>query len=123
MAEIICITHRGIRCGIPSRQILGADPIVAAMALMELWDGPRAASAPGSAEERALRVLTPEGPRWICGEHVVLSLVPRRHIHPLPPVLRDFVCLPHLVGLAEVEGSLTWLVDTTRFRKKNGVDH
>ncbi len=93
------------------------------MVLLELWDAPAAASARASTEERALRVLTSEGTRWISCEHVMLFAVPKKHIHPLPPVLRDFVQLPHLVGLAEVEGFLTWLVDTTRFRKKNGPEH
>ncbi len=115
MPEILCLSHQGVRCGMPPRQIMGAEKSSAKEAAVCLWPD-RASLAPPSAEQRAFQVFTAVGPRWIWGSNAQLCSVPAADIWPLPPLLRELLPLPHLVGVAEIAGDLVWLVDPTRFR-------
>lgn len=111
MAEVLCLSHLGIRCAVPSRQILSAGSGSQDSDPVSFWKR----SAPAAAGERALRVTTASGPRWIRGSDVQLARLEAAQLRELSPLLRAMIPLSHIVGLAEVEGELIWLVDASRF--------
>jgi hypothetical protein len=110
MVEVLCLWHRGIRCALPSRQVLAAEPALP-MEAIALWDE----AEPAHVVDRRLNVVTAEGPSWLEGSQLSILTLNAQAIHPLPGVLRAFLPLPHVVGLAEVAGDLVWLVDAKRF--------
>jgi hypothetical protein len=113
MVEVLCFRHLGIRCAIPSRQVLGARPLPAAEAIVALWDTPANASL--EAAPRALCLRTAGGPRWIRATEVTVGWLRSEHAHALPRLLRGLIPLAHVVGIADVGHELTWLVDAERF--------
>jgi hypothetical protein len=84
------MSHLGVRCGFPSRQILAADG------------------------ERTLQVITARGPRPIRGSNLVITFLEPSDVSALSPILRSFLPLPHVVGLGSIKGELIWLVDGKR---------
>ena len=113
MIEILCIWHRGIRCALPSRQVLGAEPASSVPVRDGFWEPAPEARADA---ERSLNVLSAKGPTWISGTTPKMLALDRKRLHPLPPLLRGLVRLPHVVGLADVGGELVWLIDARRFQ-------
>ncbi len=117
MPEVLCLSHQGIRCGMPPRWIMGAVESSPNEAPVCLWRGPASvARLVPNPEQRAFQLSTALGPRWIWGSDARLCSVSAAKLWPLPPLLRELVPLPHLVGVAEIAGDLVWLVDPTRFR-------
>ena len=116
MPELLCLSHQGVRCGIPPRRILAANKASECDDLVCLWrrTGPGQSDSPRS-EQRVFQLSTLLGPRWIRGSNPTLHSVPAVEIRKLTPLLRELVSLPHVVGVAEVAGNLVWLVDPTRF--------
>ena len=111
MAEVLCLCHAGVRCAVPSRQIVSAGSAAQRADSVSFWKD----SSPNAAGERALCVSTAKGPRWIRGSEVQLAKLEPSQLRELSPILRALIPLSHIVGLAEVEGELIWLVDASRF--------
>ncbi|MBN1605480.1 MAG: hypothetical protein JW940_02550 [Polyangiaceae bacterium] len=112
----MCLSHQGVRCGIPPRRILGASKGSGSEQVVCLWrraDSVQRGSP--NAEERVFQLATIDGPRWIRGSNPTLCSVPAVDVCRLTPLLRELVPLPHVVGVAEIAGDLVWLVDPTRF--------
>jgi hypothetical protein len=113
MVEVVCMSHGGIRCGIPSTQIVAFHPVTSECEAVSLWPehDPKSTGL-----EHFFELTTPEGPRLVRGRGVrVIQLSPDA-IHTITPFLRHFMTLPHVVGLSEVDGEVVWLVDAKRFR-------
>jgi hypothetical protein len=113
MVEVLCLWHRGIRCALPSRQVLGAEPASAGPVRDGLWEALPEAAADA---ERSLNVQSALGPTWISGTGATILSLTKTQLHELSPLLRELVRLPHVVGLADLDGELVWLVDARRFR-------
>ena len=142
MSKILCLSHRGIRCGIPVDRVLDARQRRTEDEHVELWQGPDEFEDDWGSEEesgigeRSLNIRTADGARWICGEQVATASVSSHQVRPLPPLLREIVTFPYVVGLADLpsvgqpprrgaaatgsdgrarDGELIWLVDPLRF--------
>jgi hypothetical protein len=128
MSKILCLSHHGIRCGIPVDRVLDARQRRAEDELVDLWDGADdletdwSITEESGVSERSLNIRTADGARWIRGEQVATASVASHQVRPLPPLLREIVTLPYVVGLADLrsggrtrEGELIWLVDPLRF--------
>ena len=128
MSKILCLSHRGIRCGIPVDRVLDARQRRTEDEHVELWQGPDELEDDWGSEEesgigeRSLNIRTADGSRWICGEQVATASVSSHQVRPLPPLLREIVTFPYVVGLADLpsvgqarDGELIWLVDPLRF--------
>jgi len=110
------MSHGGIRCGIPSTQIVASRPVTAESRGVALWPERDPVSA---GLERLFELTTPEGPQLVRGGEVrVIQLLPDA-IRAISPFLRHFMTLPHVVGLSEVDGEVVWLVDARRFRSSS----
>ena len=117
MPEVLCLSHQGIRCGMPPRWIMGAVDSSPNEAAVCLWRGPDSVGPlVPSPEQRAFQLSTALGPRWIWGSDAQLCSVSAAKLWLLPPLLRKLVPSPRLVGVAEIAGDRVWLVDPTRFR-------
>ena len=64
---------------------------------------------------RALRVATADGPRWIRCADAHLVWVSKLMMWRLPPLLQGLMTASHVVGVAEIDSELVWLVDVKRF--------
>jgi hypothetical protein len=117
MIEVLCIWHRGIRCALPARQVLGAEPASRVAVTHGLWPSLDTGEA---AAERSLEVLCAAGSTWISATMPKLLALSSDRLHGLPPALRDLVPLPHVVGLADVADELVWLIDAKRFDPRAG---
>ncbi len=127
MSKILCLSHRGIRCGIPVDRVIDARQRRAEEEHVDLWEGasgptPAQSDEEGGLGERSLNIRTAGGARWICGEQVATASVSSHQVRALPPLLREIVTLPYVVGLADLrsdgrtrDGELIWLVDPLRF--------
>jgi hypothetical protein len=117
MPDVLCMHHSGIRCGMPPGCVLGVSPLESYEGNSWLWksqpEGPRPDRL---AEERALYILTAAGPRTIAAYRLELLSISVAKIWPIPPLVRDVLPGPHVVGLAEIDERLIWLVDPKRFR-------
>ena len=113
------MSHMGLDCALPSHQVLSAAAAAAPGGVPEarLW-------APSSEDSdyRLLEVQTSAGPRCLRCGGVKLGKLAREALWPLPPLLRDILGLPHVVGLAEVDGRVVWLVDLKRFRPETELE-
>ncbi|XYH99579.1 hypothetical protein ACMHYB_07405 [Sorangium sp. So ce1128] len=122
MGTVVAMLHAGLRCAFPARQVLSAEGGPAPERGAHLWEdasldraagAEAAASAPGPAA-RCVRVATGGGPRAIACSHPRLAEVDRERVWPLPELLADVLGLPHVVGLAEIDGALHWVLDARR---------
>jgi hypothetical protein len=105
------MTHAGIRVGLPSKLVLSVASPGAELRPLTLWRGAAKSLAPGT---RVFTVLTAAGPRAILGSSAAVAWLDTEAASPITPFLRRFMTLPHIVGLAELGGALTWLVDPRR---------
>lgn len=110
MVEVLCMTHAGVRIGIPSRLVLAVQPAAPDLPTVCLWRGP----TDSSASARIFMFRTAKGPRPVRGSAAVVARLEAAGVCAITPFLRRFMTLPYVVGLAELEGSLTWLVDPQR---------
>jgi hypothetical protein len=78
-----------------------------------LWQG-RDPAAHGE-KHRLLEVSTASGARWLSCARVQMGHLTSAEVWQLPPLLRSVLHLPHVVGVAEVDNELHWLVDLSRF--------
>lgn len=113
MTDVVCISHEGIRCALPSRQVIAAGAKSVAGTPVRLWD--RIGDNASAGAERVLDIATAAGPRAIEGRDIALVSLPEKNIKAIPPLLRDLLPLPHVVGVAELGEELIWLVDAKRF--------
>ena len=114
MADVLCITHAGIRCGIAGKYIASAKRQLPKDQCIQLWDAPTAGAE--DPEARAVQVLTASGPRWLLGSRVTMVSLGRQQLVDIPPMLETMLALPHIVGLASLDEELVWLVDPRRYR-------
>lgn len=127
MSKILCLSHHGIRCGIPVDRVIDARQRRADEEHVDLWSAEEARSVPENADdgalgERSLNIRTAGGARWIAGAEVATASVSSHQVRPLPPLLREIVTFPYVVGIADLasdgrtrDGELIWLVDPLRF--------
>ena len=113
MPEVLSMSHRGIRCAIPPSHVIGAVPPDASESFVDFWAA--TASQDSAHAERALRVVTANGPRWIRCTDAHLVWISELMIWRLPPLLRELTTASHVVGVAEIDGELSWLVDVKKF--------
>jgi len=118
MAEVVFISHLGVRCALPSRQVLGAEQQLSQNEPVSLWQG--SPTARDAADDRLIEVSTASGARRVSCHRVRMGRLGSASVWHLPPVLKDVLSLPHVVGLAEVDQELVWLVDLNRFVPLSG---
>ena len=112
VVEILSFRHAGVRCAVPSAQVLairrGGDPA----STLALWES---VGAPESSElPRVLQVMTPAGPVEIEAGDPILSRVESSRVFALPALLRTWLILPYVVGIADLQDEMVWLVDARR---------
>jgi hypothetical protein len=110
MVEVLCMTHAGVRVGVPSKLVLAVQAATPDLSTVCLWPGPKDSSA----SSRIFMFRTAKGPRPVRGSAAVVARLEAGAVCPITPFLRRFMTLPYVVGLAELGGSLTWLVDPQR---------
>lgn len=113
MAKVLCLTHRGVRCCVPAERVLNAEQGHPHERGVTLWDGGE--EPVQGLGERSLQVETADGPRWLWGSAVRPVSVAATQVQRLTPLLKDFLTLPHVVGLAALDEELVWLVEPLRF--------
>jgi len=106
------MTHAGLRIGLPSKLVLSVTSPAAELRPLAFWPGAAESVGAGS---RVFIVMTARGPRPIFGSAASVAWLSPESASPITPFLRRFMALPHVVGLAELGGALTWLVDPRRF--------
>lgn len=114
MPEVMFMCHHGAVCALPSRQVLrvrAALPVNQPESV-SLWGTANAAEP--EPRDRWLEVVTAFGPRWLRCSEVQPGQLVRDAVWELPRLLRDVLGLAHVVGLAEREGELVWLLDLRR---------
>lgn len=119
MAEVLFFTHRGIRCGVPSKHVVLAGHAVREETGTALWTGhPDAGEGSGT---RALFLNTSGGQRWVQGSDVLVGALSADEVQELPPFVRRLSALTHVVGLAIVREEVVWLVDPLRFHAPESI--
>ena len=113
MIELLCISHRGVRCAVPSKQVLQIEPTGHMVEGVGFWNVMACSDTPN--EDRRLSIMTSLGPQWLRAARPVLRQVEQSRIFGLPAVLRDWLPLRHVVGLVDLEEQLVWLVDALRW--------
>ena len=113
MPEVLSMSHGGIRCAIPPSHVIGAESSGPSDGFVAFW--PANAGQDSDRIERALRVATADGPRWIRCADAHLVWVSEVMIWRLPPLLRGLMTASHVVGIAEIDNELAWLVNVKRF--------
>ena len=121
MPEVLFFSHLGVRCALPSWQVLAAEAEQGQDEPVSLWNGAR--SAAEANDDRLIEVSTASGARWLSCSRVRLGRLTADSVWQLSPLLRDVVGLPHVVGLAERENELLWLVDLKRFAPDRPESH
>ena len=116
--NVLLAEHRGLACALPARQIVGAA-FAAHEEEIALWPeesgGWRETGTSGQGDERWLLVATPTGPRPLRCQRPRLLTIGSGAPSRLSPILREVLALPHVVGWAELDGELVWLVDLMRW--------
>lgn len=116
MSHVVILTHAGVRCALPAKQVLRGEAEGDAPEI-RLWRGDdRARDAANAANDgavtkRALVVETPSGPRRLACEAVHFAWLDEEPMVELPELLRALLRLPHVVGLSESREAPLWLVD------------
>ncbi len=116
MPDVLCMYHGGIQCGLPPASVIAVSPVEEHRGDAWLWMmRPGVTSAEEDAEVRALCILTARGPRTIVAFGLELLSITEVRIWRIPPLVRELLPDPHVVGLAEIDEGLIWLVDPERF--------
>jgi hypothetical protein len=114
MTKVITFEHRGVRAAIPAAQVRDVSARSQTSHGEEtLWVGRRETG------DRFLRVTAHDGDTWLRCVSVELVELSQQALLPLSAVLRDALKLPHVVGVAEISGESTWLVDMNRFKPRS----
>ena len=122
MPDVLCMHHSGIRCGMPPGCVLGVSPLESYEGNAWLWKSQKDGQRPARVgEERALYIVTAAGPRTISAYGLELLSISAARIWPIPSLVRDVLPGPHVVGLAEIDERLIWLVDPKRFRPSDST--
>lgn len=118
MGAVVAMLHAGLRCAFPAQQVLLAEGGPAPERGACLWedaggnaDPHRAAPGPAT---RSVRLSTGGGALAIPCAYPRLVEVDREHVWPLPELLAEILAMPHVVGLAEIDGALHWVIDAHR---------
>lgn len=114
MGAVVAMIHAGLRCAFPAQQVLFAEPGPAPERAARLWEDAGPEGAARSAATRSVRVATGRGAQQIGCARPRLVELDRERVWPLPEVLSELLGMPHVVGIAEIEGALHWVVDARR---------
>ncbi|WP_437815291.1 hypothetical protein [Sorangium sp. So ce1078] len=125
MGAVVAMLHAGLRCAFPARQVLlaGGGPGPERGACLwgdaggnagESADPHRAVRAAPQPATRSVRLSTGSGALEIPCAGPRLVEVDREHVWPLPELLAEILAMPHVVGLAEIDGALHWVIDARR---------
>lgn len=110
MTTVVQFEHHGLACAIPAAQARAIDVRVPAGSLTSLWEGRQQVD-----HLRAIEAKTSGEDIWIgCMKPQLVDLPASEAIALLPVLRRILASLPHVVGMATIEGENTWLVDVTR---------
>ncbi|AUX44262.1 uncharacterized protein SOCE26_057260 [Sorangium cellulosum] len=114
MGAVVAMLHAGVRCAFPAQQVLfaGAGPAPRRGAC--LWGDDGLEGAATRAAARHVRVSTGGGERVIPCAGPKLVELDRQHVWPLPELLGEILGMPHIIGVAEIDGALHWLIDARR---------
>jgi hypothetical protein len=108
--EVLRLRHRGIECAVPAYQVVRAAEEWPEDTSMQLWRGH------GDEEpDRCLIVNTKVGERALVCSSPVLAELPSGAANRVSPLLKEAMGLPHVVGWAELNEDLVWLVDLMRW--------
>lgn len=130
VANLLSFRHVGIRCALPPSQVLHAKA-AANGEFVELW--PRIKVDTGASidtrgerpldngPQRTLSVRTAFGVASLRVTDLELITVSRRELCPLTDVLRTIIGLVHVIGWAECDGGLLWLVNAALFTPPAGT--
>ncbi|MBN2195528.1 MAG: hypothetical protein JW751_22100 [Polyangiaceae bacterium] len=122
MSDVLLLSHLGIRCAVPSRQVIGAEEWAGGHDPIELWPleyWPAGLPEPPPQMDRLIEVQTGVGPKFLRCSQVRLGRIAPTSVWQLSPLLEDALDLPHVVGLAELDDALLWLVDLQRFNPRS----
>jgi hypothetical protein len=114
VSQVVLLSHHGVGCAIPAAQVVRSTR-GGGEAEIDLWGGPDRVTQ--GEVDRAMVVSTAAGLRKIACEHARVAWLDTGAMHPIPDVLRDKLGLPHVVGVAETQGGLLWLVDLAEWEE------
>ncbi|UJR82634.1 hypothetical protein [Sandaracinus amylolyticus] len=114
MSRVVLLSHDGVRCALPASQVVravgsgGEDERPVALFRREPDASVR--------DARSLLVRTGAGERRVDCADARFDWLSEERLFALPELLRDAMALPHVVGVAEMDGvGLVWLVDLDLF--------
>jgi hypothetical protein len=118
MTSVLSFMHHGVRAAIPAAQVANVERVrVENEELVSLWPGAESQS------QRLLCIWTDLGRAWLACENLRLCELESAAILPLSDVLRGVLGdVPHVVGLAMLEGNVVWLVDVCRLPMRGEVE-
>lgn len=118
----MAMLHAGVRCALPARQVLFAETGRAETGRAEtgrapdhsvcLWADPSPERAMPASHR--VRLSTGSGAEWLDCASPRLVELDRERVWALPDFLVQILDMPCLIGLAEIEGNLHWVVDAHR---------
>lgn len=115
---IVRLRHEGFVCAIPVDRVSVADrELTESQVVLRLWPAGAAASSSERAAAgfaRHLCVATPRGDRWLEGRQMAVRVLDAGTVWQLPEVVRAALRMPYVVGLAQVDGGLAWVIDPER---------
>jgi hypothetical protein len=118
MSSVLSFLHRGVRAAVPAAQAAQVrDSELKRSELVSLWPGTM------PQEQRQLCVRSELGPIWLACADLDLCELEAAAMLPLSELLRGLLReLPHVVGLATLQGKVVWLVDVCRLPSRAKVE-
>ena len=120
MSTVVLFSHGGVRCAVPARQVVSIVRRDAERVVVDLFG--RRHEGSGASGVRAVSFCTPEGPCHVPCDWSRFAALDQQRLHPLPQFLDREIDLPFVVGISEVDGELTWLIDMSLFVGGLGQD-
>lgn len=106
--EVVRLDHGGVPCALPVAQALSASSAPTAEApAVWLWPD----RGEGRETPRYLYVETAQGPRSLPCNGPRTTAIPDGSVAELPPLLRAILGMPWVVGIAQMDDDLLWMLD------------
>jgi hypothetical protein len=118
VGTVLTTMHAGVRCVFPVHQVILAEGGDEAGGNTVLWPNPMPEEV--MTMKRTLRVSTSQGTQSITCSRPRLSELTEEHIFELPGMLEDILNMPYVVGIAEIEGALHWVIDARGLQNATG---